>query len=137
MSEFFGPLLRSDRWNTPNLVLKLIALITLLLFVYFPIKKVQFYSSLSAGLFSSLECFSFSVRIPDFFFMSPFLHKTISFKRQSQMDDVNTVCMPCYIVIKYLFHWPLYLTHPRPLGDSLAILSIQYMYLYWIVTVEL
>ena len=104
MCEFFGPLLRSDGLNTPNLVLKLTALITLLLFVYFLIKKVLFYSSLSAGLFSSLECFSFSVRIPDFFFMSPFLHKTISFKRQTEMDDVNTVCMPCYIVIKYLFH---------------------------------
>ena len=25
------------------------------------------------------------------------------------MDDVNTVCMPYYIVIKYLFHWPLIL----------------------------
>ena len=100
LCEFFAPLLRSGGLNTPNLVLKLIALITLLLFVYFLIKKVLFYSSLSAGLFSSLECFSFSVRIPDFFFMSPFLHKTISLKRQTEMDDVNTVYMPCYTVIK-------------------------------------
>ena len=95
--------------NSPNLVLKLIALITLLRFVYFLIKKVLFYSSLSAGLFSSLECFSFSVRIPDFFFMSPFLHKTISYERQTEMEDVNIVCMPCYTVIKYLFHGPLIL----------------------------
>ena len=35
MCEFFAPLLRSGGLNTPNLVLKLIALITLLRFVYF------------------------------------------------------------------------------------------------------
>lgn len=81
--------------NTPNLVLKLIALITLLLFVYFLIKTVLFYSSLSAGLVSSLECFSFSVRIPDFFFMSPFLHKTISYERQTEMEDVNIALLHC------------------------------------------
>lgn len=47
---------------------------------YLFIEYRLFYSSGSSGLLSSRECFSFSVRIPGFFFTSPFLHNTISYK---------------------------------------------------------
>lgn len=61
------------------------------LFYYhiYSLNTAPFYSSGSSGLLSSLECFSFSVRMPGFFFKSPFLHKTISWDTKACIREAS------------------------------------------------